>query len=155
MTLKDSTPFNVQFVGNQPIFIDTLSFELIEGDNYVWKPYIILSLLKKNKTDYIFYHDAGRIDNISYELTSYPDKVLEHIKKNNLNFFLGQQIPHHGNLSKWTKKDCFQIMQTDNSFFYNKPQIQSTWSIWKYSEESLNFLNNSIEFDKYKLSPSP
>ena len=87
---------------------------------YVWKPYIILSLLKKNKTDYIFYHDAGRIDNISYELTSYPDKVLEHIKKNNLNFFLGQQIPHHGNLSKWTKKDCFQIMQTDNSFFYNK-----------------------------------
>ena len=39
MTLKDSTPFNVQFVNNKPIFIDTLSFELIEDNNYVWKPY--------------------------------------------------------------------------------------------------------------------
>ena len=39
MTLKDSTPFNVQFIDNKPIFIDTLSFELIEDNNYVWKPY--------------------------------------------------------------------------------------------------------------------
>ncbi|MDC1518963.1 hypothetical protein N8389_06900 [Flavobacteriaceae bacterium] len=39
MTLKDSTPFNVQFIGNQAIFIDTLSFEIIENKNYVWKPY--------------------------------------------------------------------------------------------------------------------
>lgn len=39
MTLKDATPFNIQFINNRPIFIDTLSFELIENDNYVWKPY--------------------------------------------------------------------------------------------------------------------
>ena len=39
MSLKDSTPFNVQFINNKPVFIDTLSFELIEDDNYVWKPY--------------------------------------------------------------------------------------------------------------------
>jgi len=39
MTLKDSTPFNIQFIGNKPIFIDTLSFELVDNENYVWKPY--------------------------------------------------------------------------------------------------------------------
>ena len=26
MTLKDATPYNIQFKNNQPIFIDTLSF---------------------------------------------------------------------------------------------------------------------------------
>ena len=39
MTLKDATPFNVQFKNNKPIFIDTLSFEYTDEENYVWKPY--------------------------------------------------------------------------------------------------------------------
>ena len=39
MTLKDATPFNIQFLNNKPIFIDTLSFENIEDANYSWKPY--------------------------------------------------------------------------------------------------------------------
>lgn len=39
MTLKDSTPFNIQFVDNKPIFIDTLSFEIVDNESYVWKPY--------------------------------------------------------------------------------------------------------------------
>ena len=39
MTLKDATPYNIQFKNNQPIFIDTLSFEIIKEENYVWKPY--------------------------------------------------------------------------------------------------------------------
>ena len=38
LTLKDATPYNVQFENNSPIFIDTLSFEEF-SDNYVWKPY--------------------------------------------------------------------------------------------------------------------
>jgi len=39
MTLKDATPYNIQFKNNKPIFIDTLSFELIKEENYVWRPY--------------------------------------------------------------------------------------------------------------------
>ncbi|MDG2372196.1 MAG: class I SAM-dependent methyltransferase [Flavobacteriaceae bacterium] len=39
MTLKDATPFNIQFKENKPIFIDTLSFEEIKDENYSWKPY--------------------------------------------------------------------------------------------------------------------
>ena len=39
MTLKDATPFNIQFLDNKPIFIDTLSFEVIKNENYTWKPY--------------------------------------------------------------------------------------------------------------------
>jgi ribosomal protein L11 methylase PrmA len=33
MTLKDASSYNVQFVGNKPIFIDTLSFEKYEAGN--------------------------------------------------------------------------------------------------------------------------
>jgi len=38
MTLKDATPYNIQFRDNAPIFIDTLSFEMVEN-NFAWKPY--------------------------------------------------------------------------------------------------------------------
>lgn len=30
MILKDATPFNVQFINSQPVFIDTLSFEILD-----------------------------------------------------------------------------------------------------------------------------
>ncbi|MCX6114959.1 MAG: SAM-dependent methyltransferase [Proteobacteria bacterium] len=36
MTLKDASAFNVQFIGSNPVFIDTLSFEIYrEGDPWV------------------------------------------------------------------------------------------------------------------------
>ena len=38
MTLKDATPYNVQFVNNNPLFIDTLSFEIKDSDDYSWAP---------------------------------------------------------------------------------------------------------------------
>jgi hypothetical protein len=38
MTLKDASAFNVQFVGSQPVFIDTLSFERYE-DGVPWVAY--------------------------------------------------------------------------------------------------------------------
>jgi len=38
MTLKDATPYNFQFINNNPVLIDTLSFEsYTEGQ--IWKPY--------------------------------------------------------------------------------------------------------------------
>lgn len=39
MTLKDATPYNVQFVGSRAVFIDTLSFEKIKNMNYAWVAY--------------------------------------------------------------------------------------------------------------------
>jgi len=38
MTLKDATGFNVQFAGNRPIFIDTLSFEIL-NEEVPWVAY--------------------------------------------------------------------------------------------------------------------
>ena len=38
MTLKDATPYNVQFVKSRPIFIDTLSFEKIKNEDFSWSP---------------------------------------------------------------------------------------------------------------------
>lgn len=39
MKLKDASPYNIQFVKEKPIFIDTLSFESITEDDYSWTPY--------------------------------------------------------------------------------------------------------------------
>ena len=38
MIIKDATPYNVQFIGNQPVFIDTLSFERYDENN-AWVAY--------------------------------------------------------------------------------------------------------------------
>ena len=38
MTLKDATPFNIQFIQNNPVFIDTLSFERQLDDDFSWSP---------------------------------------------------------------------------------------------------------------------
>lgn len=38
MSLKDASAYNVQFVGSQPVFIDTLSFETYQDGMY-WKAY--------------------------------------------------------------------------------------------------------------------
>ena len=40
MMLKDATPYNIQFEGTAPIFIDTLSFEKVVDNDYLWKPII-------------------------------------------------------------------------------------------------------------------
>jgi len=113
---------------------------------YIWKPYIILEALKNFKCDFVFYHDAGRQYNISYKLNNYPDKIIEHIKKYKLNFFLGQQVPQHGNLSKWTKRDCFTIMNMDKKNIYLKPQIQGGWSVWKNTPDSIRFLKEWLKY---------
>ena len=36
MSLKDASPYNIQFVNNSPVFIDLLSFE--KTDDFNWKP---------------------------------------------------------------------------------------------------------------------
>lgn len=38
LTLKDSSAYNIQFLNGKPIFIDTLSFEIYQEDQF-WKPY--------------------------------------------------------------------------------------------------------------------
>ncbi len=38
MTIKDATPYNIQFVNNRPVFIDTLSFERYDA-NKPWVAY--------------------------------------------------------------------------------------------------------------------
>jgi len=37
--LKDATPYNVLFRGNEPVFIDALSFERRHPGDAIWKPY--------------------------------------------------------------------------------------------------------------------
>lgn len=112
----------------------------------MWKPYIILDFLNKNNIEYLIYHDAGRSIYNDYSLTFFPKKIIEYIKINKLDFFLGNLIPQYGPMSKWTKRDCFLIMNADKKQIYSKPQIQSSWSVWKNTENSKFFLKLWLKY---------
>lgn len=76
MTLKDASAYNIQFIGNKPIFIDTLSFEQYI-ENTPWVAYkqfcqhflAPLSLMVYRSVDLIKLH-LNYVDGIPLELAS-------------------------------------------------------------------------------------
>ncbi len=86
MSLKDSTPYNIQFIDNKPIFIDTLSFELIANDDYSWKPYkqfcemflsplCLMSYKDPNMSKLLINFINGIPLNLTTKLLSFKDKI--------------------------------------------------------------------------------
>ena len=76
MTLKDASAFNIQFIGCRPVFIDTLSFEILEAE----KPWVaykqfcqhFLAPLALSKYNSLDLQQLSRqfIDGIPLDLTS-------------------------------------------------------------------------------------
>jgi hypothetical protein len=116
------------------------------GDNYFsWKPFIILRTLQEYPDDIIIYCDVGRVGNI---LTEYPKRMIDWCLNNN-GIFPGVYIKHYGKNAFWTHRDCFVYMNCDNEYYWNSPQIQTTFSIW-CGKECLPFL---YEFEYYCMQP--
>lgn len=160
MTLKDSTPFNVQFIGNQPIFIDTLSFEIVENQNYVWKPYkqfcemflgplCLMSYVDPNLNKLLVNH----INGIPTDLTN---KLLPLISKFNISVFI--HIVLHGLLKE--KKDSKDNIKNQKSIisknkhlniirqiegFVNGMKLPSYGSEWgEYNKETISEKNGYV-----------
>ena len=179
MTLKDSTPFNVQFVGNQPIFIDTLSFELIEGDNYVWKPYkqfcemflgpiCLMSYVDPNLNKLLINYINGIPLNLINKLLPFKSKfnfsVFIHIVLHNL---LKEKTD-----SKENKKDQKSVISKNKHLniikqidgFVKGMKLPSFGSEWgKYNEETISekkgyvidkekTVKSFLEKEKYNLT---
>ena len=112
---------------------------------WLWKPWLIRQALRGLKPgDLLVYSDAGRSD--YYRLTRFPKKLAELARSNESGFLLGPAINQHGPLSRWTKRDCLQIMGMDRPDVISKPIIQATWSLWTPSSNSFEFLDGWLNY---------
>jgi len=149
MSLKDANCYNIQFVENNPLLIDTSSFE-IYTENEPWVAYKQFCENFLSPLCLMAYKDLnlnslllGNINGISLELTS---KLLPFYTKLNPNLFM--HIHLHGKMQKkYSQKDCKnKIVQTIKmSKFQQKGLLQNLIS----TIEKINLKKYETEWDNY------
>lgn len=115
---------------------------------WIWKPHIILDTFNKmSDNDVLIYTDAG-VKVIS-DLTPLFDLCQE---KGLLLFKLPDNgVPQFYHVAKrWTKKDCFILMQADEEKYWNAPMTNGAVSVWQKNEFNVNLLT---EWQKYLRNP--
>ncbi|MDY6927553.1 MAG: hypothetical protein SWN10_10700 [Pseudomonadota bacterium] len=117
------------------------------GGYWLWKPFIIKSVLERCKNDEILvYSDAGK--NSYYKFKKFPKSLVEKVKKNKTGYLLGPALFQHGPLRNWTKRDCLKLMDTDRDEIFDRPLIQATWSLWRPTKDSFEFLDQWLQYSK-------
>ena len=117
---------------------------------WLWKPYYILEVLKKSKTnDFIIYSDCG--DMFSYGLKPYIETTLN---DNDISLLLlGNAKNGH-----MTKRDCFIKMNCDETDYHESNQLEAGFQIWRVCDESIKiveeWLNYCLDFDIINNAPS-
>jgi hypothetical protein len=106
-----------------------------------WKPHIILDALNRAKDgDVVVYCDAGRYRGgftIGRSVAPLVDFAASH------NGMLpGVAVPQYGPSARWTRRDCFVLMNCDAPRFWAHPQVSATFSVWIKGSAALNFLED-------------
>ena len=161
MILKDASPFNIQFAGNKPVFIDTLSFEKYD-ETKPWIAYrqftecfIAPLLLAK-------YHSPELLNIFSLYPQGIPlqlvAKLLPAKSVFNVNVFLHINLP--GKVAansrksskeniRFTKRKLYNIIANLESFVQSV-HVTSAVTIWNnYYEETV--LSNVYVEEKMKI----
>lgn len=124
--------------------------DLPRGSGYwLWKPFIILQALREAENgDIVIYHDTGRPDSISttpYRIDRNLQPAIDLCCQNG-GFLPGVMIPHHGQNKKWTKRDCFVLMDCDEERFWTHPQVQATYSLWQNNRNVIRFVEEWLQW---------
>jgi len=112
---------------------------------WAWKPYIILQTLKQAKeNDYVIYCDVGKpTDSASFDhgnqIHTSLLPMVEWAERHN-GMLPGVYLSNHGPAKKWIKRDCFTIMDCDESNYHQMPTIQAGYTVWKNTPSVINFL---------------
>ena len=118
-------------------------FELPKGIGYwLWKPYIIMETMKTlSDGDIVIYSDCGiEIENKLETLISVCSEVQPVLLFGNGNF----------TNSKWTKRDCFILMDCDNELFWKGAHCDAAFSLFKKNGMVLQFLSEWLEYARDK-----
>ena len=90
----------------------------------LWKPFIISKTLRTlNPDDVSVYCDSGRSK--YYGFPHFPSKLTGMVRENSQVFLLGPGVAQHGPLSRWTKRDCLQLMDMDYPEIRKRPNYTS------------------------------
>ena len=147
MSLKDASPYNVQFKDNSPIFIDTLSFEKISNSDYTWKPYKQFNEMFLAPLSLMSMQDA-RLSKLSINFIdgiplSLLNKLLSFRNKLNPSIFLNVVIPHM--ISNWSKSKSKKEITISKKQHLNI--IDQLISFIK----NLKLLNENSEWENYNI----
>jgi len=111
---------------------------------WLWKPYIIIEMLKKiEEGDIVFYMDAGDSIN-NYNIINI---IKNHMVDND---YMIAGTSKWGLNKYWTKKDCFVLMECDNEIYHNVPQIEAGTLVFKKTKKNEDFLNEWLYYCKNK-----
>jgi len=124
---------------------------------YSWKPFIIQRRLQETpEADIVFYCDVGRL--FPYKLLNDSVSVfLDWMQDNQQSVMPGVQIPWHGPMSMWTKRDAFVSMSMDKPLFHSATPIQASFSIWINNPESRDIVSEwmILSGDRQIISDDP
>jgi hypothetical protein len=118
---------------------DTLSKPRGAG-YWLWKPYVIRRALSEIQFgDLLFYSDSGAyfinpIDSLLPILDSTPNQLLL--------FSLDESLTH----ARWTKRDCFVLMELDHDPYLSCGQLLASFIIMKKSGFVVDFIDEWLSY---------
>lgn len=122
------------FYKNHKTYLDKSSHE----NGWVWKPYIILDLLKKVECeDIVFYCDC-----IPWGIKRSVQPLMDLCVSNNGTVF--QQFGNKN--SKWTKRDAFVYMNCDEPKYHDGVHLQATWMLFQKNNFNINFVEEWLKY---------
>jgi hypothetical protein len=112
---------------------------------YSWKPLIILEQLERVRDgDWVVYSDVGRVT--PYPIFHDVEPLRAWALHDNGGVFPGIYIPDCGPNRRWTKRDCFVRMDCDGPEFWDEPQLQGSFSLWRKSATAVDFVRTWLQF---------
>lgn len=110
-----------------------------------WKPHIILDALSRIPDgDVVVYCDAGRY--LGGSKISRSVIPLVTFAEHHGGVLPGVAVPHFGPNSRWTRRDCFVLMDCDLPQYWAHPQVQTSFSFWVKCPSALAFLKEWRDF---------
>jgi hypothetical protein len=112
---------------------------------WAWKPYIVLAAFDAvPEGGYVVYCDCGRGDGYLFRQSVAP--LIRWCEATGSGALPGVHVPGHGRNAAWTKRDCFVRMGCDGEAFWNAPQVQATFSVWRRDARNRAFLERWLAF---------
>lgn len=116
-------------------------FRYEKGNGYwLWKPYVILKTLEHmSDNDILIYTDSTII------YREEAQKLINAMEGNHADrmiFLLGKEYTE----AKYTKRDAFILMDSDDEKYYNTPQVNAAMIVFKKNEMNMDFCSEWLRY---------
>jgi hypothetical protein len=135
--------FNLQDLGEDFIRENKLIMSQPRGAGYwMWKPFVIKKALEMiDDNDILMYSDSG----ISFVKNT--DEIVDIMDITEEKLLLFELEDIHPN-KRWTKRDCFILMDLDKEEFLNQNQLLASYILMRKNDFVLNFIDEWLSYAK-------